>query len=118
MGTEGLDVVEPGFQEVLDLPVDPLRGLIYVLLAEVVDSSGSAVVSAEWYRQCVEGAEWCWQCGSQCRTMSERISAYECGFQGQPYMGHYTTCRPKLADGFRRILVNLGKRRRLPPHTK
>jgi hypothetical protein len=28
--------VEPGFQGVLDLLVDPLRGLIYVLLAEVV----------------------------------------------------------------------------------
>jgi hypothetical protein len=35
-GQKDLISVDPGFQEVSDLPVDPLRGLIYVLLAEVV----------------------------------------------------------------------------------
>jgi hypothetical protein len=27
---------------------------------------------------------------SQHRTVSERMSAYKCSFQSQPYMGHYS----------------------------
>jgi hypothetical protein len=54
------------------------------------DGTGGIVEGMEWYQQRHRGCGMAAAVCSQRRTVSERASAYECGFQGQPYMGHYS----------------------------
>jgi hypothetical protein len=63
------------------------------------DGTGGIVESTEQYRQGCRGRGMVAAVHSQRGTVSERVSAYECSFQGQPYMGHYSAHKLVIPPG-------------------